>query len=153
MPTDKRPFLNTGTALMIGILLLVSTACNPNLSKVSDENRVSAPGSARDEHNCLSSGGYSWSVVKNDCIRFWEVGIELTNALNPNAGSVGYLITSSESDSIELILPQPTGSTLLHKTDGNWVDSKKRYLLSQTNDGIYQLYDHRGTLLYQSSKP
>ncbi|GAB5525062.1 MAG: hypothetical protein Roseis2KO_29340 [Roseivirga sp.] len=138
---------------MIIILLLASTACNPSLSKVSDEDREGTPGSARDEHNCLSSGGYSWSVVKNDCIRFWEAGIELTNALNPNSGSVGYLITSSVSESVELILPGLAGSTLLHKTDGNWVDSKKRYVLSQSEDGTYQLHNNQGKLLYQSNKP
>lgn len=152
MQTDKRSFLQTGNSLMIVILLLTSTACNPSLSKVSDESQVGIPGSARDEHNCISSAGYSWSIVKKDCIRFWEVGIELTNVLNSDVGSVGYLITGNNSDPIELILPELSGSTLLYKTVKNWVDSKKRYLLSMSIDGIYQLYNNKGVLLYQSSK-
>lgn len=151
MPTGKRSFLHLHNSLVIGLFLLVSTACNPKLPKISDENRNGSPGSGRDEHNCLSSAGYSRSALRNECIRFWEVGIELTDARNASASHVAYIITATDISDIELILPY-NGKISFIKKGENWVDSKNRYSLSKSKEGIYQLHNTRGILLYQSGK-
>jgi len=50
--------------------------------KTATTDTVSVPmtGNDRDEHGCIGSAGYTWSVVKNDCIRIFEAGKRLNAA-------------------------------------------------------------------------
>lgn len=52
-----------------------------------------------DEHGCKPSTGYTWSIIKNKCIRVFEEGGKV---LNGKIGNVG-LIFSSNKKEAELI--------------------------------------------------
>ncbi|MEY2829228.1 MAG: hypothetical protein RIQ33_1086, partial [Bacteroidota bacterium] len=64
--------------LLISASLLV--ACNGTKTSATEE-KPAAPtivGNDADKHGCKPSAGYTWSVLKNDCIRIWETGIQLS---------------------------------------------------------------------------
>jgi hypothetical protein len=44
-----------------------------------------APGSDRDEHGCLGSGGYSWCAREQRCVRPWELAAERNLPAGPAA--------------------------------------------------------------------
>ncbi|MCE7991044.1 MAG: hypothetical protein HEP71_03655 [Roseivirga sp.] len=158
MPTDKhsalpaRNRISSVYPLLTAILFLSLIACAGSNKNNSDPEPIIDSGGSLDSYGCLSSGGFSWSALRKECIRFWETGIELTDALRPNATSVAYIVTANDTSNIELFLPRMSGSILLSKKDGNWVDSENRYSLSKSNEGIYQLHNTKGILLYQSGK-
>ena len=52
------------------VVFITSCAINKNNSTI---RKI---GGDRDTHNCISSAGYTWSELKNDCVRSWEVGIQ-----------------------------------------------------------------------------
>lgn len=131
---------------------LTNMACNPNALKTTDQEppEIIEAGSGRDEHGCIPSAGYEWSVALERCIRLWEVGIELTNVRVPNSTSVAYLIIDPEKDKAELYMSEVSGSLILTKQGSEWVDSDKRYILTRNTSNQYQVRNAKGTLLYQS---
>lgn len=158
MPADRHSPHRTNTkvrfaaSLSVIVLVFSSLACTANLSNTSIADQGAKTGTDSDGYGCIATAGYTWSQLRKECIRLWEVGMELTNVQDSTATTVGYLITHSERDSIELFLPERTGSILLHKSAGNWIDSKKLYSLSKNGSGAYQLHNNKGILLYQNGE-
>ncbi len=65
------------TILYISLIFFFTSCAN-------NKNTSSAPktGNDRDAHNCISSAGYTWSELKNDCVRSWEVGVQFDPSAN-----------------------------------------------------------------------
>ena len=57
----------------LGLTLLVVLA-GPVLAQVGDAPIV---GGDRDAHGCIGSAGYTYSAVRTECVRLWEVGVRL----------------------------------------------------------------------------
>src|SRR5687767_2417267 len=58
------------------IFFLVS--CGDKKEPSTDEKKdTTVIGGDKDEHGCIGSAGYTWSVVKDSCIRLFERGIKL----------------------------------------------------------------------------
>lgn len=82
-------------------------------------------GADRDEHGCIGSAGYQWSVLKNKCIRTFEVAdakllpIKDTATYTSNA----ILIFNNDRSKVELYMPNQKGSLLLDRTgkEGNYI--------------------------------
>lgn len=59
------------------ILALLIASCqrtsNNDIKHFSDTTELLV-GADRDEHGCIGSAGYTWSVVKDSCIRVFETG-------------------------------------------------------------------------------
>ena len=55
-----------------------------NQHKVKQEKMI---GGDRDSHGCLVGAGYTWCGAKNQCLRIWEKGCEIT-VLKPKANSL-----------------------------------------------------------------
>ncbi len=116
---------------------------------------IDAPmvGGDADEHGCLASAGYTWSVVKNECIRLFEVGIRLNpKAANLDKTTSAFVVFKSETDEsrAELFLPSEKKSILLTQDKkngaGKWANNS--YLLSQWK-GMYTLEDSQKKVLYE----
>ena len=63
---------------VITTVLAVSalSACSPATEKVpSPENPTPVAGADRDAHGCIASAGYTWSQVRQACIRIFEAGL------------------------------------------------------------------------------
>ena len=102
-------------------LVVFFTSCANN------KNTSSAPkaGNERDSHNCISSAGYTWSELKNDCVRSWEVGIQFDPSANrsdkTSIASVLFLNGKAEVFASELKKPVvltavKNGSTVFENT-------------------------------------
>lgn len=74
-------------------------------------------GADRDKHGCIGSAGYTYSVIKNDCVRLFEEKIQLREA-NPTTSSASsaVVILSKDKKKAELFLPSGTGSIMLNRT-------------------------------------
>ena len=81
----------------------------------ADTLKTPMTGSDRDEHGCIGSAGYTWSIIKKDCIRIFEIGIRL----NPAAAvadktSSAFIVFDNDKLKAELFVPgQPTSSVML----------------------------------------
>lgn len=83
------------------------------------EPKILMDGDTKDEHGCIASAGYQWSEVRNECIRIWEVGIELLN-LDEISTSAAYLIFNQDSGKVEVFLPGDA-NIILTKNENNWI--------------------------------
>ena len=87
--------------------------------KTGDTSRpVVASGSDADGKGCRKSAGYTWSAIRNECIRPWETGIPLLKK-KEGLTSAAYLLLSDDGKTAELFcaeLKAPALMTLPGKT-------------------------------------
>lgn len=58
------------------VILLFMAACQNSTTQNEkhDSSAAKIVGADKDAHGCISSAGYTWSVVKDSCIRLFESG-------------------------------------------------------------------------------
>lgn len=110
-------------------------------------------GGDADEHGCKASAGYTWSVVKNECIRVFEAGIRLdAKAADLDKTLSAFIVFKSETDEAqaELYLPSEKKSVLLaqDKKNGAGKWTNEAYVLTQWK-GMYTLEDSHKKVLYE----
>ena len=110
-------------------------------------------GGDSDEHGCKGSAGYTWSVVKNECIRIFESGIRLdAKAAGLDKTTSAFIVFKSENEDAqaELYLPSQKGTILLAKDKKHDRDkwTNAAYVLTQWK-GMYTLEDSKKKVLYQ----
>ena len=106
--------------LFIGLILLVG--CN--------SGRTERVGNDRDGHGCIGSAGYVWSVVRNQCVRPWEVGLQLeevTTKRSYQSGASG--VFSTNFNKVELFLPSADSSLILKRFGDEWKDAQTPWRL------------------------
>jgi len=99
------------------LLSLLLTICAFTVSC----KQPSAPkvGADRDAHNCIASAGYTFSQVRQACIRIWEDGLSFTDVKNPNATMGTFVVFSTDFSQAELFIPeQPV--QLLSRQGHSW---------------------------------
>jgi hypothetical protein len=129
------------------LAFLLAAACAPQ-----PENTVLVGGD-RDAHSCIGSAGYTWSDVRQGCIRLWEEGTALmpvTEIENPVL--VGYVVRSANWKEAEIFLPDMQGSVVLtlqvnpnqtqwSSADGQWqlfYNKEQGWMLTQNGVAVYQ---------------
>jgi hypothetical protein len=153
--------------LMLKIILLSTFSCVLCLSVSAQKVKKAAPktatatpivgapivGNDADAHGCIGSAGYNWSIVKNDCIRLFEMGIRLEpKAAGLDKAISAFVVFKSDTDDAqaELFLPGQKASILLAKKGkndaGKWTNAT--YILSQWK-GVYTLENKKKKALYQ----
>ena len=153
------------TKIVFFFSLLCVCACTEAPKKDAQESAktdtttiVDAPiiGGDSDEHGCKASTGYTWSVVKNECIRIFESGIRLNaKAVELDSTFSAFIVFKSETDEsqAELFLPSEKKSTLLAQDKkngaGKWTNDA--YVLTQWK-GMYTLEDSHKKVLYEGNK-
>ncbi len=110
-------------------------------------------GGDSDEHGCKASAGYTWSVVKNECIRVFEAGIRLdAKAADLDKTTSAFIVFKSETDEAqaELFVPSAKKSVLLaqDKKNGAGKWTNETYVLTQWK-GMYTLEDSHKKVLYE----
>jgi len=127
-------------ALLTAFIFTTSVSCNNQKETRKEENKVLADsvqpkkdsitppitGNDKDEHGCIGSAGYTWSVIKNDCIRLFESGIRLKqNGDDDSTGMSAFIILSKDEKQVELFLPDRKTSLMMPRSgvEGNeqWV--------------------------------
>ncbi|MBI5857252.1 MAG: hypothetical protein HZB42_06345 [Sphingobacteriales bacterium] len=142
---------------------LILTACNntakpdktekDNMQSDATDTIPPKPGSGRDEHGCIPSAGYTWSVVRNDCIQIWEIGIRM-EPQDPklDKSTAAYLVFTDDKIRVEIFLPTQKKTVIIRKSSAEgepmkWVNGP--LALSESN-GTYSLEDE-GKLLYRGT--
>ncbi|MCZ4243110.1 hypothetical protein [Pedobacter punctiformis] len=142
---------------MKSVLLILSIAliwsCNPKTSSKTPSQdtvvvaKTPAIGGAKDEHGCLIAAGYTWSVLKNECIRTFEQNKLLPVENKESYILAAYFLFNSDQTKAELFLPKEKQSIILERsgTEGNYIWKKddlqifgwKGYALSKNGKVIY----------------
>lgn len=110
-------------------LACVVMSCGGKKAK-TEEVQVTAPeemmvGNDKDEHGCIGSAGYTWSVVKNDCIRLFEDGVFLDKS---NADESVALVFSNDSVSAEIFYTDKKETEILKRSESDktiWTKGNK----------------------------
>ena len=154
--------------IMISNLLIAACNNSANTEPAKQDNLVTAPedtvtkkdttpvkpGGDRDEHGCITSAGYRWSIVLDSCIRIFEAGARM-DARDPSLDKTvaAYVILSADKVRAEIFLPTQKKQVIIRKTGGTGMPSvwENGPLKLSLMDGIFTLYDE-GKILYQGTK-
>lgn len=141
---------------LFSIIIALSFSCAKKVSeekKTSKEttkpvNEVSNPsvvvGGDSDSHGCKASAGYTWSILKKECIRIFENSTKLSHAEDGKTDTtVAYVIF--DGNKAELFLDTQKESIILErKSEGDsWVKDDlqlipwKGYVLKKGEKIIY----------------
>lgn len=152
--------MKLGHFLAVVCTAFMLASCN-NATPKKAEKPVDTPpmvGSDKDAHGCIGSAGYTWSALRNECIRLFESGIRL----DPQAAIADKTVSTfvvfkspSEDVKAEVYLPGEGAPRMYVKQannkagdTGTWKEGSMTLRLSK---GIYILEDPQGRPLYQSS--
>lgn len=153
---------NSIVSLVISFLFL--NACNDSAkTEPAEKDNIQTtltadtlppkPGSDSDEHGCKPSAGYTWSVVRKNCIRLFETGIKMAPQ-DPSLDktTVAYLVFSDDKIRVEIFLPTQKKPVIIRKSSAEGEPAKwaNGPLTVSENDGVYTL-DDEAKLLYKSS--
>lgn len=61
-------------------------------------------GGQQDKHGCLSTAGYTWSGLKQQCIRIWEQGVLVEDLVKTDKWAGSYVVFSKDKGKAELYL-------------------------------------------------
>lgn len=94
-------------------LVVISAYSCKDLSNGSDmtiqkDSLGTVVGNDKDDKGCVASAGYTWSELKNNCIRPFEVGIRLNPATEIKQGDAVYsafAVLEENGDRAELFIP------------------------------------------------
>ena len=109
---------------MLLLFIIISTAysCKDlgGSSKMSIEKDSlgTVVGTDKDDKGCVGSAGYKWSVLKNTCIRPFEVGVRLNPVAEIKAGDAvisAFVVLEDEGNRAELYVPDEKSSVLLER--------------------------------------
>jgi len=75
-------------------------------------------GNDKDDKGCVASAGYKWSVLKNICIRPFEVGVRLNPVAEIKAGDPvisAFAVLEDDGNKAELFIPNEKESIVLER--------------------------------------
>lgn len=134
------------------LLMSCGTQSTQTQDSISVEKANTPPmvGNDSDEHGCKASAGYSWSVLRNECIRIFETGIRLdpvAKDLEQSLSAFVVIKTDSSDQEIELFVPYDEQTIIVKKeaTD-KWKNDK--YVLTKAKE-IYSIENVEKKLLYK----
>jgi len=130
-------------------IIALSFSCAKKVSEekktVKEETKPAVVvGEDSDEHGCKASAGYTWSILKKECIRIFEVATKLNHAeTGKTYTTVAYVIF--DGDKAELFLDTQKVSIILErKSEGEpWIKDDlqlipwKGYILKKGEKIIY----------------
>ncbi|MEE1944583.1 hypothetical protein VRU48_05655 [Pedobacter sp. KR3-3] len=108
-----------------------------------------APGSDRNKHGCIGSAGYTYSVVRNDCVRLFEEKIRLKEKTPKGSyTSDAVVIFDKSRQRAEIFLPGSNGSSILKKTKVKGTTVWKAGALVLATQGNGYTLKKSGKLIY-----
>ncbi|SFC99987.1 hypothetical protein SAMN05421780_11816 [Flexibacter flexilis DSM 6793] len=130
------------------MLAAITVACAPKNNQKQTSTKMPMPGSDRDEHGCIGSAGYTWSVTKKKCVRVWEdLDLKLLPTDTKDA-TFSAVIFSGQKDTAEVFVPSLRQSLLLKASDKDTWSGGNGWKLSKTANGAQLLKDN--AIIYKS---
>lgn len=100
--------------IMIASILFIS--CQPKNKQVDQAQETRIVGGDKDTHGCIASAGYTWSVVKDSCIRpFEQIQLDIVNH-SDSFETAAFLIIDEKKQAAELFLKESPQSIVLKQT-------------------------------------
>ncbi len=130
----KKTILLIVALILLGVLVVVYLPVTPN----EPAPRV---GADKDVHGCIASAGYTYSAVRQGCIRVWEQGVALTPVVQiAEPVLAAYVVQNETGTQAEVFMPgisegmvmtrneqlplptwtAPGGWTLTYEPDAGW---------------------------------
>ena len=126
----KKTILLIAAAILLGVLIVVYVPFAPASPQEGVGQKPTAPlvGADKDVHGCIASAGYTYSVVRQECVRVWEVGTALMPTIQIGEPVLAaYVIRSANWQHAEVFLPGQEGSFVLTLQaapgDSTWTDT------------------------------
>lgn len=136
-------------------MLLISCQQKTEKQTTTADTTGMIAGGDLDEHGCKGSAGYTWSVVRNECIRTFEVGVRLApqdSTLNQTLSAFVVFADDKKGNELEAEIFLPYGSIILKpikdNSAGTW--GNDTYTLTHWK-GMYSLSEGKKTL-YQGHR-
>lgn len=113
-------------------------------------------GVAKDAHGCNSAAGYTWSELRQDCIRIFEEGIKLVAVAGQDTTMAAFVIFSTDSLQAEAFIPGQTKHPILQRRQlpsGGyaWNQEDDDTFNVRQVDGLW-IIEQRGNKLYSQTK-
>lgn len=115
--------MNDWIAVLCIVTVFAACQSNKATQNVQEDQKVGKPempGSDKDDHGCIGSAGYTWSELKKDCIRPFEVGMKLNGIVDTNKNFAVYVVFSPDSAQAEIFVPHVEGGVLLSRIGEEW---------------------------------
>jgi|SRR3954463_3919085 len=95
-------------------------------------------GGDKDKHGCRISAGYTFSIIKNECVRVFEQQIQLSE-VNPTgtSSSISAVIFSEDKKRAEVFIPGSKAGVILSRKgkEGSYVWKKGKISLVPKGKG------------------
>lgn len=128
-------------SIIIGLSFSCANKVSQEKQTTKEEPKTNVVGADADEYGCKASAGYTWSILKKECVRLFEAGTKLDHAEDGKTyTTVSYVIF--DGNKAELFLDTQKGSIILErKSEGDsW------------NKDDYQLIPWKGYVLKKAGK-
>src|SRR5690606_36667926 len=100
-------------------------------------------GGDEDEHGCISSAGYTWSNLREDCVQLFEVAYRLnpvSDLTNDDATDVAvisaFVLFNEDKSAVEIFLPEIESGMIIEKKE----EGKYQKDMYQFDDESFALY-------------
>ncbi len=114
--------------LLICFSVMALTACdNPSSTtgNTTEQNQTEEPvviGGEKDENGCIGATGATWSELKQDCVKLFDVALRL-NPMESNESEAvisAFILFNDDKSKLELFLPnEDQETTILDKAEGD----------------------------------
>lgn len=137
------------------IILFIYALSSCQGAKKNDESKNGSSssitvGNEKDKNGCLISAGYTWSKLKEDCIRPWEGTITLNiTDTSANYETAAFVLIDSIRHKAELFLKEEKESIILDKRASDLYTSDEYKITQQ--DHCWSVIHNKQTL-YQEKK-
>jgi hypothetical protein len=124
-------------ALITIYTMALLTNCQQKTTETTTTADTTAmAGNDLDSHGCKGSAGYQWSVLKNECVRIFEVGVRLDavdSTLDKTFSAFAVFAdeTKEEASDVEIFIPALKDSYTLTQWKG-------MYSLEEGKKTLYQ---------------
>jgi hypothetical protein len=109
---------------------IFGTISNNLTTHISQTKAVELLGNDKDEHGCIGSAGYTWSSIKNECIRVFELPLQLKTL--DETSIIG--VTFSENMKIAEVFTANGTFKLNLKHENYYENASENIVLKKQND-------------------
>ncbi|MDI5888039.1 MULTISPECIES: hypothetical protein [Flavobacterium] len=117
--------------LLFSVMIIFAFSCAKQMDQKKEskttilkEEKPELTGGDLDEHGCKASAGYTWSALRKECIRVFEIGTRLNHYEQESATTSAFVIfEANNGNKAELFLDTQKESIILErKSEGQpWV--------------------------------
>jgi|SRR5690606_18617922 len=134
-------------------VLLMLFSCQGTAQKDNNQGSedVHTPiGGEKDKHGCLVAAGYTWSKVKEECIRPWEGTITMNvTDTSTNFETAAFVLMNKDKRKAELFLKEEEESIVLDSVAPHLYANQHYKLIEE--DHCWSLI-HQEEVLYEEKK-